>query len=110
MIEFSKTTLGSKRLVALTAKSTEGSGKELIIQKIKKLNVKKIVSRHEVFHPFSTYFCHMLSSTEIYAVDVDEPKTKNSSQYNLCNMSYGHLCMVIISCSIQDAQALAGKR
>nr|XP_027117663.1 polygalacturonase non-catalytic subunit AroGP2-like [Coffea arabica] len=37
MIEFSKTTLGSKRLVALTTKSTKGSGKELIIQKIKKL-------------------------------------------------------------------------
>ncbi|XP_027166472.1 BURP domain-containing protein 16-like [Coffea eugenioides] len=76
MIEFSKATLGSKGLVALTTKSTEGSGKELIIQKIKKLNVKKIVSCHEVFLPFSTYFCHMLSSTEIYAVDVVEPKTK----------------------------------
>ena len=44
MIEFSKITLGAyRRLVALTAKSIERSGKELIIQKIKKLNVKKNV-------------------------------------------------------------------
>nr|XP_027118644.1 polygalacturonase non-catalytic subunit AroGP2-like [Coffea arabica] len=76
MIEFSKTTLGTKKLVALTSKSTKGSGEMLTIGNIKQLNAKRVVSCHEVYLPFATYFCHTVSSTQLYAVDIVKPETK----------------------------------
>lgn len=76
MVEFSKKVLGVKQLVALTSKSTKGSGKELIIGNIKQFDAEKVVSCHEIFFPFAAYFCHLLSSTRLYAVDLVEPETK----------------------------------
>ncbi|XP_027118645.2 polygalacturonase-1 non-catalytic subunit beta [Coffea arabica] len=76
MIEFSKKVLGVKQLVALTSKSTKGSGKELIIGNIKQFDAEKVVSCHEVFFPFAAYFCHLISSTHLYAVDLVEPETR----------------------------------
>ncbi|CDP10830.1 unnamed protein product [Coffea canephora] len=76
MVEFAKTATGNNHLVALTSKNTKGSGKDLIVGQMKKLKFGKTVSCHELFLPFSTYFCHLLSKTEVYAVDVLEPKTK----------------------------------
>ncbi|CAI9108403.1 OLC1v1007985C1 [Oldenlandia corymbosa var. corymbosa] len=92
MIQFSKQTLGrsSGKLLALTSKSEKGSGKELEIGKIKRLHTQKMVSCHEVFYPFATYFCHFLpsSTTRLYAVDFVDPGTK--AQVNtilaLCHM------------------------
>nr|XP_027120610.1 BURP domain-containing protein 16-like [Coffea arabica] len=66
----------TKKLVALTSKSTKGSGEMLTIGNIKQLNAKRVVSCHEVYLPFATYFCHMVSSTQLYAVDVVKPETK----------------------------------
>ncbi|CAN4099133.1 unnamed protein product [Withania somnifera] len=70
MIEFSKTILKKNHLIALTTKSKEGSGEKLKIEYIHKINSQKSVSCHEIFLPFATYFCHLLSSTNIYAVDL----------------------------------------
>ncbi|KAL3506809.1 hypothetical protein ACH5RR_032191 [Cinchona calisaya] len=76
MIEFSKNVLGEKELVALTSKSTKGSGKELLIGNVKQFDAEKVVACHEVFLPFAAYFCHLLSSTHLYAVDLVEPETR----------------------------------
>ncbi|CDP10831.1 unnamed protein product [Coffea canephora] len=76
MVEFAKAAIGTNHVVPLTTKNTEGSGKEFIVGHVEKLKFKKIVSCHEFFLPFATYFCHLLSKTEAYAVDVLEPKTK----------------------------------
>ncbi|KAL0388050.1 UNVERIFIED_CONTAM: BURP domain-containing protein 16 [Sesamum radiatum] len=63
------------KLLALASKSTQGSGSELKIKRIKQYNVQKIVACHEMYLPFATYFCHSLPSTQIYAVEVVEPST-----------------------------------
>lgn len=88
MIEFSKHALGGDNLVALTSKSTEGSGKELIIGSIKQCDSKKVVSCHELFLPFSTYFCHVISSSRLYAVEMLEPETevKVNNVLAICHM------------------------
>ncbi|KAK4403526.1 BURP domain-containing protein 16 [Sesamum angolense] len=75
MINFSKSALGKNKLLALASKSTQGSGSELKIKRIKQYNVQKIVACHEMYLPFATYFCHSLPSTQIYAVEVVEPST-----------------------------------
>lgn len=75
MINFSKSALGGKKLISLSSKSTHGSNAELMISYFKKLNTDKIVACHEVFLPFAAYFCHSLSSTNLYSVDLVEPKT-----------------------------------
>ncbi|GFP85224.1 probable polygalacturonase non-catalytic subunit jp630 [Phtheirospermum japonicum] len=76
MISFSKTALGTKKLLSLSSESTTGSGQELTIKKVKKFDVEKIVACHEMFLPFATYFCHSLPSSRIYSVDFVEPRTK----------------------------------
>ncbi|GAA0150479.1 hypothetical protein LIER_09411 [Lithospermum erythrorhizon] len=88
MIEFSKNALGGDNLVALTSESTKGSGKELIIGSIKQYVPKQIVSCHEVFLPFSTYYCHVISSTRLYAVELIEPQTnvKVNNVLAICHM------------------------
>ncbi|XP_059302606.1 BURP domain-containing protein 17-like [Lycium ferocissimum] len=75
MIEFSKTILKKNHLIALTTNSKEGSGGELRIEKLHKINSQKSVSCHEIFLPFATYFCHLLSSTNIYVVDLVDLNT-----------------------------------
>ncbi|CAI9108606.1 OLC1v1008252C1 [Oldenlandia corymbosa var. corymbosa] len=76
MINFSKKSLGENKLIALTSQSTKGSNKEVEIQNIKQFRSEKVVSCHEIFFPFATYFCHLLSSTRLYSVDVVDPATK----------------------------------
>ncbi|XP_027166707.1 BURP domain-containing protein 16-like [Coffea eugenioides] len=76
MIEFSKTAIGDKNMVALASKNTEGSRKELMVGRVEKLKYGKTVACHQLFLPFATYFCHLLSNIEVYAVDVVEPRTK----------------------------------
>ncbi|KAK4406291.1 Polygalacturonase 1 beta-like protein 1 [Sesamum angolense] len=75
MIHFSKSALGKDRLLALTSKSTKGSGDELKIGKIKQFDVEKIIACHEMYLPFATYFCHSLPSSRIYSVDFVETKS-----------------------------------
>ncbi|KAL0377087.1 UNVERIFIED_CONTAM: Polygalacturonase 1 beta-like protein 1 [Sesamum calycinum] len=75
MINFSKSALGKNRLLALTSKSTKGSGDELKIRKIKQFDVEKIIACHEMYLPFATYFCHSLPSSRIYSVDFVETKS-----------------------------------
>ncbi|MCD7452378.1 hypothetical protein HAX54_016363 [Datura stramonium] len=77
MIEFSKSILKKDHLIALTTKSKEGSREKLKIEKIHRINSKKSVSCHEIFLPFATYFCHLLSSTNIYAVDLVDLNTNS---------------------------------
>ncbi|XP_075486475.1 polygalacturonase-1 non-catalytic subunit beta-like [Primulina tabacum] len=74
MINFAKSALGGKKLISLSSKSTQGSNTELMIKNFKKLNTDKIVACHEVILPFASYFCHSLSSTNLYSVDLVEPK------------------------------------
>ncbi|KAK6787879.1 hypothetical protein RDI58_016404 [Solanum bulbocastanum] len=75
MIEFSKTTLKQNHLISLTTESIQGSGQKLKIEKFHKINSQKSVSCHEIFLPFATYFCHLLSSTNIYAVELVDLNT-----------------------------------
>ncbi|XP_049412254.1 BURP domain-containing protein 16-like isoform X3 [Solanum stenotomum] len=75
MIEFSKTTLKQNHLISLTTDSIQGSGQNLKIEKFHKINSQKSVSCHEIFLPFATYFCHLLSSTNIYAVELVDLNT-----------------------------------
>ncbi|KAH0666900.1 hypothetical protein KY285_028106 [Solanum tuberosum] len=75
MIEFSKTTLKQNHLISLTTDSIQGSGQKLKIEKFHKINSQKSVSCHEIFLPFATYFCHLLSSTNIYAVELVDLNT-----------------------------------
>ncbi|CAI9108604.1 OLC1v1008250C1 [Oldenlandia corymbosa var. corymbosa] len=76
MIQFSKKCLNEKKLVALTSKSARGSEEELEIQNIKQFRAEKVVSCHEIFFPFATYYCHLLSSTRLYAIDFVDPATE----------------------------------
>ncbi|KAL3366921.1 hypothetical protein AABB24_011575 [Solanum stoloniferum] len=75
MIEFSKTTLKQNHLISLTTDSIQGSRQKLKIEKFHKINSQKSVSCHEIFLPFATYFCHLLSSTNIYAVELVDLNT-----------------------------------
>ncbi|XP_073119574.1 polygalacturonase 1 beta-like protein 1 [Henckelia pumila] len=76
MIDFSKSALGGKRLISLTSKTTQGiSNTQLTINNVKKFNTDKIVACHEAYLPFAAYFCHSLSSTSLYSVELVEPKT-----------------------------------
>ncbi|KAH0749831.1 hypothetical protein KY290_029063 [Solanum tuberosum] len=77
MIEFSKTTLKQNHLISLTTDSIQGSGQKLKIEKFHKINSQKSVSCHEIFLPFATYFCHLLSSTNIYAVELVDLNTNS---------------------------------
>ncbi|KAI3450275.1 hypothetical protein Pfo_006940 [Paulownia fortunei] len=88
MISFSKTALGKNKLLALTSKSTRGSGNQVMIKKIKQFDVEKIVACHEMFLPFATYFRHSLSSSRIYSVDFFEPKTRApvNTVLGICHM------------------------
>ncbi|CAI9762912.1 unnamed protein product [Fraxinus pennsylvanica] len=74
MISFSKFALGKNRLLALASQRTKKS--DFLLRKIKKYDRKKIVACHEVYLPFAAYFCHSISSTQIYAVDLVEPETR----------------------------------
>ncbi|KAH6809236.1 hypothetical protein C2S51_027019 [Perilla frutescens var. frutescens] len=76
MINFSKITLKASKLLALTSKTTEGSDRVLMIEKVKQFDVEKFVACHENFLPFATYYCHSLPSSQIYAVDLIEPTTR----------------------------------
>ncbi|XP_073307206.1 polygalacturonase-1 non-catalytic subunit beta-like [Primulina huaijiensis] len=75
MISFSKSALGGKKLISLTSKSNQGSNTNLMVKNVKKFNTDRIVACHEAFLPFAAYFCHSLSSTSLYSVDLVEPKT-----------------------------------
>ncbi|XP_015078049.1 BURP domain-containing protein 16-like [Solanum pennellii] len=75
MIEFSKSTLKKNHLISLTTESIQGSGQKLKIEKFHKINSQRSVSCHEIFLPFATYFCHLLSSTNIYAVELVDLNT-----------------------------------
>ncbi|XP_073028415.1 polygalacturonase-1 non-catalytic subunit beta-like isoform X1 [Primulina eburnea] len=75
MISFSKSALGGKKLISLTSKSNQGSNTNLMVKNVKKFNTGRIVACHEAFLPFAAYFCHSLSSTSLYSVDLVEPKT-----------------------------------
>ncbi|KAL3506821.1 hypothetical protein ACH5RR_032203 [Cinchona calisaya] len=112
MIEFSKNVLGEKELVALTSKSTKGSGKELLIGNVKELDAKKVVSCHEVFLPFAAYFCHLLSSTRLYAVDLVELETRApvNTVLAICHMDTSswpanHVAFKILKSSPGKAEA-----
>ncbi|KAL0392476.1 UNVERIFIED_CONTAM: BURP domain-containing protein 16 [Sesamum radiatum] len=74
MVGFAKAALGGTTLLALTSKNTRGSDSEMVIGKMKQYRATKIVACHEAFLPFAAYFCHSLSSTRLYAVEVVDPK------------------------------------
>ncbi|CAI9777063.1 unnamed protein product [Fraxinus pennsylvanica] len=74
MINFSKFSLGKNKLLALASHSTRAG--DFLIKKIKKFDRQKIVACHEVYLPFAAYFCHSISSSQIYAVDLVEAKTR----------------------------------
>ncbi|KAL2456873.1 putative polygalacturonase non-catalytic subunit [Forsythia ovata] len=76
MISFSKFALSKNKLLALTSQST--STGDFLIKKIKKFDTPKIVACHEVYLPFAAYFCHSVSSSRIYAVDLVEAETRLS--------------------------------
>lgn len=112
MIEFSKKVLGVNQLVALTSKSTKGSGKELVIGNIKHIDAENIVSCHEVFFPFAAYFCHLLSSTRLYAVDFVAPETRApvNTILAICHMDTSswpasHVAFKILKTSPGQAEA-----
>ncbi|EYU36708.1 hypothetical protein ABFS82_14G292200 [Erythranthe guttata] len=91
MVGFAKSTLGGKKVVALTTKNTRGSNSAVRIGKIKEYGGgKKIVACHEAFLPFAAYFCHSLSSTRLYAVDVVVDRETGSNVVNtmlgICHM------------------------
>ncbi|XP_073125891.1 polygalacturonase-1 non-catalytic subunit beta-like [Henckelia pumila] len=75
MISFSKSVLGGKRLISLTSKNNQGSNTNLMVKNVKKFNTDKIVACHEAYLPFAAFFCHSLSSTSLYSVDLVEPKS-----------------------------------
>ncbi|KAL0290901.1 UNVERIFIED_CONTAM: BURP domain protein USPL1 [Sesamum angustifolium] len=74
MVGFAKAALGGTTLLALTSKNTRGSDFEMVIGKMKQYRATKIVACHEAFLPFAAYFCHSLSSSRLYAVEVVDPK------------------------------------
>lgn len=90
MIEFSRESLGRKHLVALTSENTKGVGNQVVMVKnvIKPYKTEKVVACHELFFPFATYYCHMLPSTQVYAVDVVNPKTRGTMNkiFVICHM------------------------
>ncbi|KAL7085882.1 hypothetical protein ACP275_14G305100 [Erythranthe tilingii] len=98
MIEFAKFTLGEKKVVALTSKNTRGSNTEVKIGNIKEYGgcggKSKIVACHKAFLPFAAYFCHSLSSTRLYAVDVVVDRETGSNVVNtmlgICHMDTSH--------------------
>ncbi|CAI9108605.1 OLC1v1008251C1 [Oldenlandia corymbosa var. corymbosa] len=112
MINFSKKSLGGSKLIAFTSQSTKGSKQEVKIQNIKQFRAEKVVSCHEVFFPFATYFCHQLSSTRIYSVDLIDPATKApvNKLVALCHMDTSgwpaeHVAFKVLKSSPGDAEA-----
>lgn len=47
-----------------------------MIGNVKRITADKVVSCHEMFRPFATYFCQLLSSTRHVQIEMVEPKTK----------------------------------
>ncbi|CAI9762913.1 unnamed protein product [Fraxinus pennsylvanica] len=86
MISFSKFTLGKKKLLAMASQRTKKG--DFQIRTIKKFDRKKVVACDEVYLPFAAYFCHSISSTQIYAVDLVEPETRLpvSTVIAMCHM------------------------
>ncbi|XP_022856175.1 BURP domain-containing protein 16-like [Olea europaea var. sylvestris] len=85
MISISKFALGKNNLLALASECTRS---EFLIRKIKKFDRQKVAAYHEVYPPFAAYFCHSISSTQLYAVDLVEPKTRLpvSTVIAICHM------------------------
>ncbi|CAA3029243.1 Hypothetical predicted protein [Olea europaea subsp. europaea] len=74
MIDFSKSALGKNKLLALASQSTRTG--DFLMKKIKKFDRQKIVACHEAYLPFAAYFCHAVSSSQVYTVDLVEAKTR----------------------------------
>ncbi|CAI9777064.1 unnamed protein product [Fraxinus pennsylvanica] len=87
MIRFSKLALGKTKLLALASQSTRTG--DLLIKNIKRFDRQKIVACHEVYLPFTAYFCHSISSSRIYAVDLVEHDTRLpvSTVIAICHMN-----------------------
>ncbi|XP_019189160.1 PREDICTED: BURP domain-containing protein 16-like [Ipomoea nil] len=74
MIQFSRKSLGQKHMIALASENTKSLGNQVVTTQISKpYNTDKIVVCHEEFFPFATYYCHVLLSTQVYAVDMVNP-------------------------------------
>ncbi|KAK6116751.1 hypothetical protein DH2020_049484 [Rehmannia glutinosa] len=88
MVGFAKFALGGKRLFALSSENTKGSNTVVMIKHVKKYAAEKIVACHEAFLPFAAYFCHSLSSTRLYAVDLVDRETGASvnNMVAICHM------------------------
>nr|GMD97753.1 BURP domain-containing protein 16-like [Ipomoea batatas] len=90
MIEFSRESLGRKHMVALASENAKGLGNQVVMVRnvIKPYKTEKIVACHELFFPFATYYCHMLPLTQVYAVDVINPKKGGAINklFAICHM------------------------
>ncbi|CAI9777065.1 unnamed protein product [Fraxinus pennsylvanica] len=74
MISFSKLALGKNKLLALASQSAKRG--DFLIKKVEKFDRQKIVACHEVYLPFAVYFCHSVSSSQIYAVNLVEAESQ----------------------------------
>ncbi|CAI9112363.1 OLC1v1012808C1 [Oldenlandia corymbosa var. corymbosa] len=107
LIHFAKETLETKttKVTLLTTENTLGlGGKELEIGNIKPFfhehhnsghEHQKVVTCHELWFPFATYFCHSLPTTHHYTVDLVEPVMK------------AHVNRVLVMCHMDTSEWLA---
>ncbi|GAB2214240.1 hypothetical protein Drorol1_Dr00018581 [Drosera rotundifolia] len=78
MIDFAASTLG-RSIKIRTTKNTNGSGKDVMLGKVRVVDGGKaidVVSCHQGFYPYLVYLCHALPNARVYEVDILDTETK----------------------------------
>ncbi|KAI4375669.1 hypothetical protein MLD38_013515 [Melastoma candidum] len=78
MVDFATSVLG-KNIVVRATENVEGSGREVMIGKVKAIDGGKVtesVSCHQSLYPYLLYYCHSVPKVRVYSADILDPETK----------------------------------
>ncbi|KAI4318666.1 hypothetical protein MLD38_032342 [Melastoma candidum] len=79
MVDFATSVL-SKGAVVRTTDNVEGSGKEVMIGRVTRIDggrVTQSVSCHQSLFPYLLYYCHSVPKVRVYEADILEPRSKS---------------------------------
>ncbi|KAI7756733.1 hypothetical protein M8C21_021144 [Ambrosia artemisiifolia] len=85
MIDFATTVLG-RNVVVRTTDNTNGSGKNVKIGSVKKINggkITKSVSCHQSLFPYLLYYCHSVPKVRVYEADILDPSTDSKINHGV---------------------------
>ncbi|KAI4375668.1 hypothetical protein MLD38_013514 [Melastoma candidum] len=78
MLDFATSVLG-RNIVVRTTENVEGSGREVMIGRVKGINGGKVtesVSCHQSLYPYLLYYCHSVPKVRVYEAEILDPETK----------------------------------